>query len=380
MLRVLILMSSTGDGHRASAEALQAGFQRWFPDQIHVDVIDIAEYLPWPFSSIPNSYAPMTNHAAYLYRWLWHATASRLLVETLAKPGAWAVRHALIRTFNAFAPDCVISVHPMLQHVTIDALAHMDRRIRFVTVVTDLVTAHPAWFHPAAALCFVASEETERRACKGGVPTERVRRHGLPIGLEYAEIPHCRADVRRALGLCPERPAVLITGGGEGFGRIDEMADRLAHDLAVAGQQGQLIVICGRNQGLAERLRTRHWPIPVTVCGYVQNMPLWMFASDCLVTKAGPGAIAEALACGLPMVLSGFIPGQEAGNIDYVVSNGAGVYEPDPERAASIVQRWLGDDCAERDRLSVNARRLAQPDATRRIVEAIAAHLGVATS
>jgi len=64
--------------------------------------------------------------------------------------------------------------------------------------------------------------------------------------------------------------------------------------------------------------------------GFVNNMSEWMTASDCIVTKAGPGTIAEALIRGLPIFLYGFLPGQEAGNVPFVVENGVGLFESDP--------------------------------------------------
>jgi 1,2-diacylglycerol 3-beta-galactosyltransferase len=59
----------------------------------------------------------------------------------------------------------------------------------------------------------------------------------------------------------------------------------------------------------------------VTIRGFVTNMEEWMGACDAIVTKAGPGTIAESLISGLPMVLNGFIPCQEAGNVPFVVDN-----------------------------------------------------------
>lgn len=47
--------------------------------------------------------------------------------------------------------------------------------------------------------------------------------------------------------------------------------------------------------------------------GFVSNMDEWMGAVDCIVTKAGPGTIAEAMIRGLPIMLSAFLPGQEVG-------------------------------------------------------------------
>ena len=47
-------------------------------------------------------------------------------------------------------------------------------------------------------------------------------------------------------------------------------------------------------------------------------MPDFMRASDFIVTKAGPGTIAEALNAELPIILYSKLPGQEDGNVTFV--------------------------------------------------------------
>ena len=94
-----------------------------------------------------------------------------------------------------------------------------------------------------------------------------------------------------------------------------------------------------------------------------------MAASDCVITKAGPGTIAEALICGLPILLSGFIPGQEAGNVSYVVENGVGAYCDSPDGIAAIVSDWAGG--SEQAQMSARARQLARPRAAYDIVDEI---------
>jgi len=42
--------------------------------------------------------------------------------------------------------------------------------------------------------------------------------------------------------------------------------------------------------------------------GFVNNMSEYMSACDCIITKAGPGTIAEALICGTPILLNGEQP------------------------------------------------------------------------
>ncbi len=56
-----------------------------------------------------------------------------------------------------------------------------------------------------------------------------------------------------------------------------------------------MVIVCGRNRRLQTSLVNEPWTIPVQVHGFVNNMSDWMGASDCIVTKAGPGTIAESL-------------------------------------------------------------------------------------
>ena len=118
----------------------------------------------------------------------------------------------------------------------------------------------------------------------------------------------------------------------------------LALDNRLEG--GQIVVICGRNEKLAKRLRRHKWASNVVILGFVSNMHEWMSASDCIVTKAGPGTIAESLACGLPIMLNNFIPCQEAGNIPWVIDNGVGDFSNEPEEVAWVREGEEGANVA----------------------------------
>jgi len=101
-----------------------------------------------------------------------------------------------------------------------------------------------------------------------------------------------------------------------------------------------------------------------------------MQAADLLVTKAGPGTITEAINAGLPMVLYSRLPGQEDGNVSYVVDQGVGTWSPGAERAAASVHQWLQDPRAIQQAAAV-CRRIARPAAALQIARMIAAQLRV---
>lgn len=106
----------------------------------------------------------------------------------------------------------------------------------------------------------------------------------------------------------------------------------------------------------------------VLVNGFVSNMHEWMGACDAIITKAGPGTIAESMICGLPTVLNAFVPCQEEGNISFVTDNGVGVFETKVDKAAETISRWFSDPALLQS-LAAKARKLGFPKATFRIAE-----------
>lgn len=141
----------------------------------------------------------------------------------------------------------------------------------------------------------------------------------------------------------------------------------------------QIVVVCGRNTTLKDRIDAavaQAGAKNVTVYGFVTNMPQFMAAADILVTKAGPATITEAGIAGLPIILSGAIPGQEDGNVRLVVENEAGAYAPSARRVATTVEQWLKEGPAALARRAEQARKIARPNAVWEIADEVwaAAH------
>jgi len=180
--------------------------------------------------------------------------------------------------------------------------------------------------------CFVATDYSKRLAKRMGLRESQIVVHGLPIRPIFSKPLPAKPALRRALGLEPDTPAVLLVGGGEGMGALEATVDELAARL---GGRCQVAVICGRNAKLLAALTARGRPndMKLLPCGFVDNIHEWMAASDVIITKAGPGTIAEALISGLPVLLNGNIPCQEEGNIPYVLDNKA---RPGPARRCAF--------------------------------------------
>ncbi len=292
---------------------------------------------------------------------VYHSSNTRPAFAAIRAVFGGQVRRILIDQIRSLDPDVVISVHPLLNHVAHQAIASSGRPRPLMTVVTDLVDFHRGWAFPRADLVVVPSEGAREVVIKRRVPAARVRLLGMPVDLRFRPpAPGEKQALRRRFGLVEDRLTVLVAGGGEGSGRMLQQVRSLAwHD-----HPWQVIVVCGRNEKLRRRLGRVHFGTSTLVLGFVSNMPELMRASDLVVTKAGPGAIAEALATEVPIILTGYLPGQETPNVRFVTNSGIGLYAPKPEQLRGAVERLMEGDGREWQGMADKAAQLSRPYAS----------------
>lgn len=282
------------------------------------------------------------------------------------------IRWGLSRLVREHPSHLVVSVHQLLNDPMARAIAASKLDIPFTTVVTDLVSTHAAWYTNRANLIVVPTSVAYRRAQNLGIQIERMKVVGLPVADRFCCPLGDPMESRSRLGWAKNLPVVLLVGGGEGMGPLEPTARAIdAAQLPVA-----LVIVAGRNKKLKERLEKYQWQIPVKVYGFVQEMPDFMRAADILVSKAGPGTISEAFIAGLPVILYNRLPGQEDGNVGYVIDNCAGVWAPRPEAVVAAIRNWI-DHPDQREKAKEACLRLARPRAARDIAHLLAAQVGI---
>jgi 1,2-diacylglycerol 3-beta-galactosyltransferase len=373
--RVLFLFSDTGGGHRSATEAIIEAMQLDFGDRICPEMVDFfKEYAPQPFDRMPQWYPYMVK-VPEMWGLGFHLSDNPRSVRII-NDAAWPYIRSATRNFvSRVDHDMIVSVHPVVNTPILRAMG-ARKKIPYVTVVTDMVTTHAMWFNRRVDLCIVPTEAARQRAIQHGMPSERMQVVGMPVAQRFCLPPSDPQPLRARLGWPQDRPIILLVGGGEGMGPIEQNAIAIADAALADGLRTALVIIAGRNEELKARLEARTWPIPTFVYGFVREMPDFMRAVDMIVTKAGPGTISEAFNAGLPIVLYSRLPGQEDGNVTYVVNEGAGVWAPTTEQVMTALREWLIFP-DKRLAASQASRRVARPQAARQIARLIAAQLGV---
>ena len=366
MPRVTILTANVGGGHKAASRSLSEALEgKAFVTQVSL----IDEHAPFPVNTWGATYAPWVNYTPWLYRMVYRFGESRERVVATQKAVYPLLKKYVSSLVRPEETDLFISVHPLQIEMPLWYMEDIGQRVPFMTVVTDPVTAPLAWFCPDVDLCVVATEPAYQTGLSCGFDPDRLKLIGLPIRQAFGQMQgRDKADMRARLGLAPKKPLILMSGGGAGIGRIVPMARALAKQLALQGRDAQMAIIAGRNKELYRRLRRQKWPVPVQVLGFIDNVAEWMTASDVLLTKAGPGMLAEAACLGIPVVITDFIPGQEIGNVSWVVKNGAGIYEHEIEGIAAVTSELLRPGNPTLEMMSCQAKAMARPHASAEIV------------
>ena len=241
--------------------------------------------------------------------------------------------------------DLVVSLIPNFNRALAESLQQVRPGTPFATILTDLADWPPHfWIERESEYLICGSDRAVEQARALGHPDSRISRaSGMILQPRfYQPVAVDRRAERERLGLDPDLPTGLVLFGGQGSSAITGIADRLAG----SGLKLQLILICGRNRRLYERLRARKLSIPVFVEGFTTEIPYYMHLSDFFIGKPGPGSISEALAMKLPVIVerNAWTLPQERYNADWVVEQGVGMVLPNFRGVSDAVRQLLAPD------------------------------------
>ena len=363
---VVFLSASVGEGHTAAAQAVCNALEDRLPNS-RCEIVDSYRYASEVFHRVAsNGYIGMVKVLPQLYRFIYDQAERATKVSAFKK---WLHRYTALNLrqhVSKLAPDVVVCTHAFPCGVMAEYKREFADSPAVVGIVTDFVV-HPFWIHRNIDAYAVATGAMRQTLVARGVRPERITVTGIPIDARFARRED-QSEVRRRLGIVPDRTTLLLMGGGVGIGPLEKAIaaiDRLDHRF-------QVVVVVGKNPALERRLSEDAGTLthPVKVVGFVSNVFDYMQAADVLVSKPGGLTSSEALAAELPLVMLRPLPGQEERNTRYLEAGGAGVRVQNTSELVHALDALLSNPpalAAMRDR----ARRLARPAAADDVADII---------
>ncbi|NLW72327.1 MAG: galactosyldiacylglycerol synthase [Chloroflexi bacterium] len=365
---IVFLFSDTGGGHRSAAQAIIEALDVEFPEQYTWEMVDFFRYYaPPPFNTAADAYAPMAQ-VPDLWEFGFLASNGKYRSSFIQRVLWPYVKGSVAKLIEDHPADLLLSVHPIINTPLLRGLG--TNRPKYMTVITDMVSTHTWWYEKSVDVLIVPTYEAYRRGLELGVDPHKMHVVGLPIADKFTHL-MSKQEAREALGLPQDLPLALLVSGGDGMGPLEETVKAIVDQKTRIG----LVAVAGKNEALKARLESLEYPCPAFIKGFVTNMSDYMAASDVIITKAGPGTISEAFIAGLPIILYSKMPGQEDGNVDYVVNHEAGLWLPDPQDVAATLKRWM-DNPAELEKYRQNSVSQARPDSSRIIARTAMGLLG----
>ena len=248
-------------------------------------------------------------------------------------------------------PDLVVSLVPNFNRAMYESLRKALPQVPYVTILTDFADYPPHfWMEAGQDQYFVCgtAKAVEQAHSLGHTDDRIFTASGMIVRPNFYEpVKVDRAVERARLGLHPTRPTGLVLFGGQGSGVMLEIAERL--------RDTQLILICGRNEKLAARLKSQRAEAPRCIEGFTQEVPYYMYLSDFFIGKPGPGSISEAVAMKLPVIVerpNAFTLPQERYNPTWVREHHAGMVVDNFRGIAGAVKELLGSLDSYRESVS----------------------------
>ena len=338
--RLLLCYLRTGGGHYAPARALQEFIRLHDADRIEPILIDglkgagaFSRYI------VEDGYRITQARARWIYEAAYAFTKPAPIAKANSILVSRALRPHLERTILEQKPRGIVILHFFLIAPLLEILRRNNLDIPAITIVTDPFTAHPLWFVQKQQQMVVFSEKVKATALRKGIADRSL--HVCPFILDDRFLqtrPNEDATRRKVrLGFRSDQKMVLLLGGGDGMPRGLRIARTLLRGLPDTG----VVLIAGKNNSLLRKgrdLASRPSGRNLRVFGYVDDVPDLVAAADAVLTKGGASTLMEILALGKFPIITTYIWEQEKGNVEFVVDNHRGIYEPDIRRLPALLK------------------------------------------
>lgn len=316
---ILILTINNGAAHTRAAEAIAESWRK-INCRIPARIVEVSEFM--------SRKARFTHVTAYLWLVknvpaLWEKIDAYQKRQPNTAP-TWFYRRECRKLF-----DLAREIQPVALVATevgcgeIGALIKSDLGLRIPLAAVNLdYDADRAWVQPEVDLYCLATFLIEKNFLNLGAEAEKVKIWGAPLASQFRNLSNAERFIEREkvchwLGLNPNKPLVLVTGGGEGLGKIEAIITHLLR------QPVQIVVLTGNNRRLKKRCEKIGCETRIKVLGWTEKIAPLMQSADILISKLGL-TFYEAMACGLPMIALEPPPGAERVQYNLLESFGTG--------------------------------------------------------
>lgn len=312
--KVILAIADVGGGHRAPAEALQQVFEKKYPEQFSVEIVDLYAISDVaPFNTSESSYKLVTQN--------WTLEKINNFIFQLSNNfyGIFAeyIRDRLHQSFleiiKSEKPDILLSNHPIVSTALHGVKLEWDNFF-YISQITDAEIFLKGCMDKAADMVIAPTFEAYKQSRMYGVDKSCLIYPYFSLKPSLFQ-PTDKESFVVGMGLDPSKPTIFLTGGGVGIKGLQNAISALS-----GNDKWQLIVSAGKLEGIKQKLqRTYRKQKNIKIIGFVDNIQDYYSAADIIVTKPGMSSMLEAIAFNKKCILTHPVAMQEIGNVKYAL-------------------------------------------------------------
>ena len=310
--RILIFYTSVGLGHKIIAENIgyhlsAAGFEVKLADILEVQSGFLVSAGTWLHQLI-NTRLP------FVWRFLYTSPGFTKLTLRFRVPAAAKNSARAASLIAEFKPDLVITTQTTASAIVSYLKQQGIYKGKFAIAFSDY-HLHPYWLYGQPDLYFANIEEQKSEMVRQGIPAEKIVVAGITLQPRPQIDPQA---VRAKLGISAGEPVVLMASGSLGTGVSPKRLQEFVRLLKAESPDARVIIVCGKNEQLRDRLSEILKGTNALVFGYYSPLVELYSIADIFVTKPGGLSVAESLAWQLPLLITHWLPGGEDLNYAYL--------------------------------------------------------------
>ncbi|WP_315070825.1 MGDG synthase family glycosyltransferase [uncultured Clostridium sp.] len=358
MKKVLILTTSTGQGHNQAATSVAESFKNAGYEITKLDFL--AKNSKLLNDIIVVGYEMSASKFPKTYGAIYNLTDSKYINRFL-KPPFYFARKKVAKLINEINPDVIVASHSFSISVISDLKKH-GLKAPFILIVTDF-KAHYLYVDPYVDVYITGSNYTKQSLIKRNIDPNKIYPIGIPIRKNfYTEV--TSADTLKD----NEYFNLLLMGGSLGLNTIFTVLKELLKNP----NKLRIIVVCGNNDNLRNKLLkycndSEFMNKKLHILGFTKDISYLMDYCDVIVSKPGGLTVTESIVKNIPLIIPFAIPGQETENIDFLTSEGYSIYVKDIDKLNDTINHLI----ANPDELSQMKLKLKELSSTYSLTEIV---------
>lgn len=365
MVENILIISSdfTGHGHKSIAESLCEKLSE--NKKVKVHIVDGFSLGGSILMKAGKAYGPITRKSESLWELIWDISSNKpSLINEIVE---FKIKDNFLKLLKEVKPDVILTLHPNFNGSVLNILEKHHINIPVVTLIADLVSISPLWADHRAACVISPTEEARNKCISFGVPRENIKVLGFPVRSRFYK-PIQNDSSNNSYNV--DKPLnCLIMSGGEGSGNMKNIAQILLDNFNC-----NVKIAAGRNTAMKKKLEAAlagKYGSRVEIYGFTKNIQDLMQASDIAFTRASPNVMMEAVACNVPLILTGALPGQEKENPYFAEKYKLGILCSDINNIKHTINALIENDGQKLNEIKKSQMSFSNPHIAENIVDFI---------